>query len=78
MDELKSCPFCGKTVANCCTVAECDMTDFDSADYIYNSMHYTVVCNYNKGGCGASCGGYHSNEESAIEAWNRRANEKDS
>lgn len=34
----------------------------------------TVVCNVNKGGCGA-CGGYYPNKSKAIEAWNRRAGE---
>lgn len=37
---------------------------------------YSMVCNVNKGGCGASSG-YFSTVEKAIEAWNRRVSDED-
>lgn len=70
--ELKPCPFCGKTVAFCATVAEIELVDED--DYRYDSFanQYQVCCDYQNGGCG-SCTGSHQSEDDAIEAWNRRA-----
>lgn len=63
MTELKPCPFCGGT----------------SVDVKYEPYpvpnHY-IVCNYNKGGCGASSGCDYTVEE-AIEAWNRRVGEEE-
>ena len=73
MNELKKCPFCGKNIAECCTVAEVNLTDYDSDDYDFDSTHYTVVCSYNDGGCGASVGSWYESEEDAVEAWNDRA-----
>ena len=55
MEELKPCPFCKKEVAR---IWE------DEGDF-------TVVCDWGKGGCGAS-GGYRGTEEEAVKAWNRR------
>lgn len=72
--ELKPCPFCGKSVAVCCTLAEVECIDKDHPYYALASKQYDVVCNYNNGGCGASCGGSHRTPESAIKHWNRRAN----
>ena len=67
MNEFKKCPFCGKNVAGCYTLAEALLTDCD-----YDLTHYTVICDYSNGGCGASIGQYYKSEEEASEAWNNR------
>ena len=71
--ELKPCPFCGKSVADCGTIAEHEFTDTDSPHYYYDISHYDVICNVNDGGCGASTGKCYDTPELASEAWNRRA-----
>ena len=67
---LKPCRFCGgkklvlttsKGVQDCVNFGECNECGY-----------YTVVCDFNKGGCGASSG-YRATKKEAIEAWNRRA-----
>jgi len=55
--ELKPCPFCGKT-------------DALELDYIYEGITQ-IICNSLKDGCGASSGGYESEEETR-EVWNTR------
>ena len=67
---LKHCPFCGKSVAEVCTVAELDGDEENE----WSNTHYIVVCDHDEGGCG-SCGTC-TNEtpEQAAEAWNRRPN----
>ena len=77
MVELKPCPFCGKSVAECGTVAEHECKDKNSLGYEWCAEHFDVVCNYIKGGCGASTGKSYATPEDAIEAWNRRAGEDD-
>ena len=67
MEELKACPFCGKSLAELGTAAEIDMDDEEGAD-----NEWAVVCAYNSGGCGATSG-YRPTPEGAVEAWNRRA-----
>lgn len=68
-EPFEICPFCGfgcaeiatcKELGNCQNFEECEHNGF-----------YSVVCNINKGGCGAS-GGYANNIEKAWEKWNRR------
>lgn len=54
--ELKACPFCGKT--DCVYINE-------------DNKLYQVVCDYTRGGCGASSG-YIDTKEEAIENWNKR------
>lgn len=71
-NELKPCPFCGRKVATCDTVAAVSLTDVGETDYEWESRHYVVVCDYKKGGCGASTGKWYTAPEKAIEAWNRR------
>ena len=76
MSELKSCPFCGKNVAEVTNAKELETCKkFESEDCCYEENDrcglYTVVCNYLKGGCGATSG-YFSQEEMAIERWNTR------
>jgi len=69
------CPFCGKTVAelsNAKDIEEC--RNYDKCPHYEGEecSMFTVVCNYNNGGCGASIG-YHATAEAAIETWNKRA-----
>ena len=73
MLKLKPCPFCGGTQLFVGTIAEIEMQDEDHPDYLHSSKIYAVVCDYIKGGCGASTGGGAISKEEAIEAWNRRA-----
>ena len=75
MNELKSCPFCGKDVADVALVGEHEYADQDEGapDYSFFWTHYDVVCDYSKGGCGASTGKQYKTPEEAAEAWNRRA-----
>lgn len=72
--ELKPCPFCGMSVADCGTIAEHEFMDEGSANYAFDSTHYDVVCCVLSGGCGASIGKMYETPEAAAEAWNRRAN----
>lgn len=69
-DKLKPCPFCGGanlSISDCVELGECE-------NFIRcrSNTFVAVVCDYNKGGCGAS-GGYYETETEAIAAWNRRA-----
>lgn len=67
--ELKSYPFCGKSVTDitsCVEVEGCE--HFETCDY---DGYFCIVCDVNKGGCGAS-GGYAKNKEKSIEKWNNR------
>jgi len=62
---LDLCPFCGKGVA-----------EIFPAEDASNQFH--VVCNFKKGGCGASSG-YASSLEGAVDKWNtRKGTEEDS
>lgn len=76
MEQLKPCPFCGKSVAYAGTIADIELLDSDDENFDWASTHYCVVCCYNSGGCG-SCGGIRKTVEEAIEAWNRRACEEE-
>lgn len=72
MDRLSPCPFCGRkgkyiSIAECCD----DICNIDYCKGCDRMKYYTVVCNAQKGGCGASCG-WKPTEEEAIEAWNTR------
>ena len=69
--KIKRCPFCGKEVAYCGTVAGIKLMDDDNPDYEWAKDRYAVVCNYNAGGCGTMTRGYMT-EEAAVMAWNRR------
>lgn len=72
MEGLEPCPFCGGTNIFVGTIAEIEAQCEDHEDYLDNSGLYSVVCDYTKGGCGASSGHYRDKEE-AIAKWNRRA-----
>ena len=67
MDELKACPFCGKTEP---LIVDTD-TNIDELEEGEGTGFYTVCCNYLTGGCGAT-GAYRETEQEAIVAWNRR------
>ena len=70
-EELKRCPHCGKTdtleFTDCIEAEGCQ-----NYECFHMEPYVCVVCNVNKGGCGAS-GGYAPSEEEAVEKWNRRA-----
>ena len=73
MTELKPCPFCRNNSApEILPIAEIGLLDSDDPLYEELMNQFTVICNYQKGGCGASCG-TKANPGEAIEAWNRRA-----
>lgn len=71
--ELKPCPSCGETdtigFTDCRELEECK--NFECCDY-ESDGYVCVVCDANKGGCGAS-GGYAKTAKEAAEKWNRRA-----
>lgn len=62
MNKLKPCPFCEESEPVQM------MTRIGKNGW---RNRYYVLCEYDSGGCGASSGWYHSEEE-AAEAWNRR------
>ena len=73
-EPLKKCPFCGgeNVEFDTCKGLE-DCPDFTEC---INPSYHAVVCNVNKGGCGASSGFYPTKEE-AAEKWNRRVGGKE-
>ena len=71
MDEkLRECPFCGKRVACRGNSEEC----LDLCHQGLTVMH-TVVCDFRRGGCGATCG-FHETEAEAVYHWNIRAEDE--
>ena len=82
MEELKSCPFCGKSVAVVSSIQECENCgNFESEDCpeCYVPMGASccmriVVCDALNGGCGCSTG-WCASAEKAVEAWNRRTSD---
>lgn len=66
VSHLQRCPHCGKQ-----EVLEI-VCDDETEDCSY---FYSIVCNLNKGGCGAS-GGYRDSKKEAIETWNKRFSNK--
>lgn len=69
--EVNYCPECGKRLSQ---LRACPFCDKEVAKVQRDPYKVYVVCNYHEGGCGAT-GGYYHTEEEAIEAWNRRAGE---
>ena len=68
MEQLKPCPFCGRT----------NKLIIHEVSHLLDGTgikQYTVVCNASgdNTGCGANCGYWHFTKQEAIEAWNRRA-----
>lgn len=74
MVELKRCPFCKGQNINiiACYDDACENVYCEGCD----KVRYTVVCNAQRGGCGAICG-WKATKEDAITAWNTRIPEKD-
>lgn len=78
--EVRECPFCGKSesvdFADILTEEMCGNCEDEDRCPCYKdhecSSGYFVVCNYHKGGCGAS-GGWGGDKETAVRNWNRRA-----
>ena len=77
MEKLKRCPFCGADVGIVCTAKELEKCSFDNeidcVGYRVNGecTCFTVVCDFHKGGCGATSG-YAQTIEKAIAKWNVR------
>lgn len=77
--ELKPCPFCGGRMLEITSMRdleECGNFEHESChceqyEKPGNCGYITIVCNKNKGGCGAASG-YYVTEGKAVEAWNRR------
>ena len=63
MEELRCCPFCGGEGKIIVRRGKNGWRD-----------RYSVLCDYDDGGCGSESGWYHYEQE-AIEAWNRRADD---
>lgn len=73
--ELIGCPFCGRedtvVLSDCRECFVCIDEPYNCAECKH--LTYTVVCDVNAGGCGASsC--MHDTKEKAVTAWNRRVN----
>lgn len=69
--RLKPCPFCG-SVESLKIASAMDMEECENFEQCGQCSYLTIVCDFNKGGCGATSG-FRISEEKAIEAWNRRA-----
>lgn len=69
MTELKPCPFCGKSdtleFTTCAELEACKNFEVCPGSFL------AVVCNVNKGGCGA-VSGYDTSIKKVAEKWNRR------
>ena len=75
--KINPCPFCGNAratvVTSCIDLETCGCFEscsnrIDDIEGIY----LTVVCNVNKGGCGATSG-FSLDKDDAISKWNGRA-----
>lgn len=58
--KLKPCPFCGNEPTIVVRKGKDGWRD-----------RYSILCDYEHGGCGAESGWYHYESE-AVEAWNKR------
>lgn len=67
---LKPCPFCGSTAITVLDANEISELDCDSELWA-DDPTFAAVCDFNKGGCGAT-GGYRETVTEASEAWNQR------
>ena len=63
-NDLKPCPFCGKTISVRIKV-------YPNKD-ISEIEQYAIVCDHMRGGCGSESGHY-DDPNNAIKYWNRRA-----
>ena len=64
MAELKPCPFCG------CKAMVDKHSFYNDRDKAFTDFTYGVMCMV----CGAKGSQFYTDEERAIEAWNRRVN----
>lgn len=64
--QLQRCPFCGMEVAEVWTASEAQEIPFDE-----ERERYTIVCDWSKRGCGATCG-FHESVSEAVKRWNTR------
>ena len=64
---LEPCPFCGEDVA--CLTTNIELNELEPHE---EPERFTVVCDYQNGGCGAMSG-YKETEEKAAKAWTTRA-----
>lgn len=76
--QLRPCPYCGAKVAEIETIKEAEECQhFDDEEVCPAFKPFEpcpckrIVCNVNRGGCGASTG-FAWSIERAIEKWNRR------
>lgn len=67
--QLMLCPFCGKEVAG--ILSQTEMMDEAGVEPFEHAERYTIVCDFTRRGCGATCG-FHDTEEDAINRWNSR------
>ena len=66
--QLQRCPFCGMDVAEVFTQSEAKEYDPPLDE---EHERYTIVCSFNRNGCGATCG-FHSTIAKAVSRWNTR------
>ena len=67
--RLQKCPFCGMDVQELYSTKQ----DFEEAfgKEFDGVNRFTVVCDFNRNGCGATCG-YHDTVADAVGRWNTR------
>ena len=65
---IKHCPFCGKEAAKVWSTQDKERENGEPLTY---PERFTVVCDFLKNGCGATCG-YHDTAEMAVNKWNTR------
>ena len=61
---VRPCPFCGNRILQ--------LREHEPDGIRMFTKRFSVLCNWDYGGCGAESGYYYSPEE-AIDIWNRRA-----
>ena len=62
---LQRCPFCGMDVATIWSTTDRDGEEHDDV------VQFTVVCDFQRNGCGANCG-WHHDAAKAVSRWNTR------
>ena len=66
--QLQRCPFCGMDVAD---IYSTDDRAIEDGEEPTTPNRFTIVCNFNANGCGATCG-YHDSIAQAVARWNTR------
>ena len=64
--QIQRCPFCGVDHAK--IISQAELWEEDTASC---AERYTVVCDRDDGGCGATCG-FHESKQKAVCRWNTR------